>query len=226
VLSKEIDGDTLRSTDKTVYIIGPLKLQNEMMASLIEEETGIECLIFEGVGDIPGLDEEESGQQKLILWDCLGKDPEVCFAQLEQCDRKLLERIFVAFFNVSPNIQFAEEAVARGVRGFFYEQDPFEKLPKGIKAIFEGELWVSRKILTKFFMENKRENRISSGKKSLLTSREIEIMAMISIGAKNEEIADKLFISPNTVKTHIYNIFKKIDVPNRLQAALWAAKHL
>jgi DNA-binding CsgD family transcriptional regulator len=49
---------------------------------------------------------------------------------------------------------------------------------------------------------------------------------MISVGAKNEEIADKLFISPNTVKTHIYNIFKKIDVPNRLQAALWAAKHL
>ena len=61
---------------------------------------------------------------------------------------------------------------------------------------------------------------------AMLTSREMEILAMISMGAKNEEIAEKLCISPNTVKTHIYNIFKKIGVPNRLQAALWAAKNL
>jgi DNA-binding CsgD family transcriptional regulator len=71
--------------------------------------------------------------------------------------------------------------------------------------------------------------------------REIEILSMVAFGAKNEQIADKLFISPNTVKTHVYNIFKispntvkthvynifkKISVPNRLQAALWAAKNL
>lgn len=226
MLSKEIDVDTLRLTEKLVYIIGPLKLQNEMMASLIEEETEIKCLIVEDVVHIPGLDDKEIGQHRLILWDCLGKDPELCFTELEQFDRKILDHTFVAFFNVSPSVPFAEEAVARGVRGFFYDQDPFEKLPKGVRAIFEGELWVSREILTKFFLETRRENRISKSKESLLTSREIEIMAMISIGAKNDEIADKLFISPNTVKTHIYNIFKKIDVPNRLQAALWAAKHL
>ena len=61
---------------------------------------------------------------------------------------------------------------------------------------------------------------------SILTPREIEILSLVAIGAKNEEIAEKLYISSNTVKTHIYNIFKKIDVPNRLQAALWAAKNL
>jgi LuxR family transcriptional regulator of csgAB operon len=59
-----------------------------------------------------------------------------------------------------------------------------------------------------------------------LTPREVEILAMVAVGAKNEEIAEKLHISPHTVKTHIYNIFKKIDVPNRLQAALWAASNL
>ena len=56
--------------------------------------------------------------------------------------------------------------------------------------------------------------------------REIEILGLISTGATNADIADKLIISQHTVKTHIYNIFQKIGVPNRLQAALWAGKHL
>ena len=59
-----------------------------------------------------------------------------------------------------------------------------------------------------------------------LTPRELEILALVSIGANNEAIAEKLFVSPHTVKTHLYHIFKKINVPSRLQAALWAAKHL
>ncbi len=212
--------------EKLIYIIGALKLQNEMMASLIERDTDIKCLVVEDVGHVLGLDDNEIGQHKLILWDCLGKDPEICLAELEQVDRTALNRYLVALFNVSPGLQFEKKAVARGVRGFFYEQDPFERLSKGVRAIFDGELWISRKILTNYILEKGREDRIPNTEESLLTSRETEILTMISVGAKNEEIADELFISPNTVKTHIYNIFKKIDVPNRLQAALWAAKNL
>ncbi len=64
------------------------------------------------------------------------------------------------------------------------------------------------------------------GSDSLLTKREKEIIRQISAGASNCQIADRLFISPHTVKTHLYNIFQKIDVKGRLQAALWAAKYL
>ena len=62
--------------------------------------------------------------------------------------------------------------------------------------------------------------------KDLLTQREIEILSLIAVGAKNEDIAEKLFISTHAVKRHIHNILKKINVANRLQAALWAAKNL
>ena len=66
----------------------------------------------------------------------------------------------------------------------------------------------------------------SSTKSTILTPRQTEILALVAVGATNEQIADKLCISPQTVKSHLYNIFKKINVPNRVQAALWAAKHL
>ena len=116
--------------------------------------------------------------------------------------------------------------MALGVKGVFYDQDPIERFAKGVSAVFNGELWVSREILTKYVMRNREEESISRQEEALLTTREVEILTMISAGAKNEEIAEKLHISPHTVKTHIYNIFKKINVPNRLQAALWAASHL
>ena len=80
--------------------------------------------------------------------------------------------------------------------------------------------------MTKCILEVKGHNSNSKKDLSTLTRREIEILSMLAVGATNEEIAEALFISPNTVKTHIYNIFKKIHVPNRLQAALWAAKNL
>lgn len=61
---------------------------------------------------------------------------------------------------------------------------------------------------------------------SSLTQREREILDLIAAGFSNKKIAAELFISPHTVKTHLHNIFKKINVKRRLQAALWAAQNL
>ena len=97
---------------------------------------------------------------------------------------------------------------------------------KGISAIFGHEVWVSREILLRSAMGGKRKKRAAIQEKTGLSVREIEILVLLSSGMQNEEIAQKLFISPNTVKTHLYNIFKKINVPNRLQATLWVAKNL
>ena len=97
--------------------------------------------------------------------------------------------------------------------------------------ILNGELWVSRDVLSKYVLED-RDYYPSYDMKSIkraeqkLTKREQEILAMVSVGARNDEIADSLCISRHTVKTHLYNVFKKIHVADRLQAALWAAKEL
>ena len=61
---------------------------------------------------------------------------------------------------------------------------------------------------------------------SRLTEREKQVLGCMTSGYTGKAIADRLEVSVHTVKTHIYNIYKKINVTNRLQASLWAAKYL
>lgn len=74
--------------------------------------------------------------------------------------------------------------------------------------------------------EYEAEKKNIPSQNAQLTPREREILEQIARGASNRQIAEGLYISPHTVKTHLHNIFQKIDVTGRLQAALWAAKHL
>lgn len=61
---------------------------------------------------------------------------------------------------------------------------------------------------------------------TLLTVREQEIIRYLMTGASNTEIADSLFVSEHTIKSHLYNVFKKLNVKNRLQAVSWAKEYL
>ncbi|TOG57194.1 helix-turn-helix transcriptional regulator, partial [Vibrio parahaemolyticus] len=59
-----------------------------------------------------------------------------------------------------------------------------------------------------------------------LTRREIQVLKMLKEGGSNMEIADSLFISEHTIKSHLYNIFRKLEVKNRTQATSWAKRNL
>lgn len=222
---KRNDGDLDPLKDRSIYIVGPGKLQNELMTFFLDQQAGMKCRT---VPDLRGNEGgyEDVGPLGLILLDCQGKSLKDLLAELERYGQNPLTGVYLALFNVDPDMGIEQEALDRGARGFFYEQDPLDRFPKGVDTILDGELWVSREIMSKYILKRKRQNSLPRSASTRLTRREIEILAMVAVGAKNEEIAQKLCISPHTVKTHIYNIFKKIDVPNRLQAALWAANNL
>jgi DNA-binding NarL/FixJ family response regulator len=215
--------ETGRLADKTIYIIGHNRLQGELLAFYLEKKADARCIMNK---DVSGLLKDKSSQPALILIECPGTDTEQCVNDLQLDKRELTENNPVALFNVTQGHGIEEAAIARGIKGIFYNQDPLSHFQKGISAIYKGELLVSREVLTKYILEDRESNKTDYQDDKLLTQREVEILSMVSVGTKNEDIAEKLNISPNTVKTHIYNIFKKINVPNRLQAALWAAKNL
>jgi len=220
------DEDRGACNGKLVYIIGPRSLQNDLLAFFLEQKTGATCVTGEDFSPVRVDAQAAPEQRPLVLLDCHGKDLEGIWGDIESGGRDILSEAYVALFNLDPELKVEEEAVIRNIRGFFYEPDSQEPLLKGVRAIFEGEFWVSRAIMSKCIGQRREQDVIAPGAVTRLTSRETEILAMVAVGIKNEEIADRLCISPHTVKTHIYNIFKKISVPNRLQAALWAAKHL
>ena len=210
------------STSKhMIYIIGPRKLQNEVLASYLEKELEAECTVTMGAYDTP----TTNGRACLILLDTPEKDLDKYFMGFESASRKTLNGHSIAFFNVKQGLGIEDKAISWGIRGFFYEQDSSVQFVKGISAMFKGELWYPRDVMTKYIL-SRRDNNNHRKDVVILTQRELEVLTMIISGTKNEDIADSMCISAHTVKTHIYNIFRKINVPNRLQAALWAAKNL
>jgi two-component system response regulator DegU len=118
-----------------------------------------------------------------------------------------------------------------GVQGFFLHALGNEQLIKCIRVVDRGEFWLDAEMTTRILKEcikeftNKKDiltslTHLSSAKLDMLSSREMEILALISKSMTNEEIADKLFISSKTVKTHLRNIFEKAGIRNRVEAAL------
>jgi len=213
-------------TNGIIYIICPRKLQNELMASFLEREIAAKCLLGKDICDIRFPDDANCKEQpKLVLLDCHGKDPKSLLVALGSYDIKKSFRNYVALFNICHGLGIEKKCVQQGVRGIFYDDDSLPQFLKGVRAILNGQLWLSRKIMTKCILSKNRGGR-SETDSSILTPRESEILARVAVGATNGEIAERLYISSHTVKTHLYNIYKKINVPNRFQAALWAAKNL
>jgi DNA-binding NarL/FixJ family response regulator len=210
---------------RQIIILGPENLQNELLAYVLQKEIGGRCRIVEEIEDLAEkLDAEV--EKRLLLVDCSGRNIKKTLEELNQCAWKSEMPITLALFSLQHGRGIEQNALQFGVRGFFYQHEKLPLIMKGVDTLFRGEIWLSREILVAVATNNTRKRPPIVESKAGLTSREMEILALVSVGANNEEIADKLFISPHTVKTHLYHIFKKISVPSRLQAALWAAKHL
>ena len=209
-------------TNGMIYIVGPRRLQNELMASCLERETGAKCLLGEDLCHVSSCNR----LPKLVLWDCQERHPERVLLALRSSGIQKSCQDCVVLFNISHGLGIEEKCVWQGVRGFFYEHDSLPQFLKGLRAILNGQLWLSRELVTRCILENRDRDIRSKTDTPILTQRETEIIAPLAVGATNKEIADKLCISPHTVRTHLYNIYKKLSVPNRLQASLWAARNL
>jgi two-component system NarL family response regulator len=118
------------------------------------------------------------------------------------------------------------KALKAGAKGYMSKDASVPDLIKAIQAVQRGELWVQRRLLSRFFDEeaeaDPRGNRQHETTEEDLSPREQEVLRCLVSGCTNKEIAEQLFISEKTVKTHLNNIFRKLRVTRRLHAILYA----
>jgi DNA-binding NarL/FixJ family response regulator len=211
--------------ETVVHIVGPNKLQNGLLNSFLAKEAGLKCTCGP-MPELTNMRDTEGAQTCLVMLDCMGIDRVKLWTKLGIEPNSTTSHCPVVLFNVEPDHEIEKEAMDRGVRGVFYDSEPPDRFPKGIRAVLNGELWYSREALSKCILEARLPVKLSTGPAAALTRREKEILIKIASGTGNKEIAVDLCISPYTVKTHIYNIYKKINVTNRLQAMLWSRTSL
>ncbi|GAI20124.1 unnamed protein product, partial [marine sediment metagenome] len=120
-------------------------------------------------------------------------------------------------------------AIKFGARGYILKNTEPEELIHAILHIAQGGVIVSPLMATKLLTEFKDlsagvERESIQGTEADLSPREGEVLQLVAQGASNKKIADSLFISENTVKTHLRNIMEKLHLVNRSQAAAYAVE--
>jgi DNA-binding NarL/FixJ family response regulator len=123
--------------------------------------------------------------------------------------------------------EYVFEGLRAGAVGYLLKDVPSERLAEAIRAAAQGEAFihpsVTRKVVAEFTRLTERERvRREQPLAEPLSQRELEVLALLAEGLSNQEIADRLYIAPGTVKNHVSNILSKLNARDRTQAILQA----
>ena len=116
-------------------------------------------------------------------------------------------------------------AMRLGARGVVLKQSASDLLIKSIRKVAGGEIWLDKRMTSEVMKAFAKSTETGRREKPLLSDREKEIVQLVAQGYRNREIGEKLFISEQTVKNHLHNIFDKLGVSDRLELALYAIHH-
>lgn len=130
----------------------------------------------------------------------------------------------VLILTVHNEVDYLIKAVDIGVDGYLLKNSGSAELIKGINAVLNGESYIQPDLIpmlnARLISKNDSQEKIEN-----LTKRELEVLRLVAIGMFNKEIGEQMNISERTVKNHISSIFKKINVADRTQAAVFAIKN-
>lgn len=180
---------------------------------------------------------------KTVSIDCINKEPdgivlldarkqEVDQHGIPKCSGEISRKHQLALFMIEKGAVNEYICVQMGVKAAFYADIETDQFLKGLRCLKNGEWWFSRKVLSQTLatlfenMPDALPQAIASTPLTdQLTKREKTIIRLVCQGAKNQEVADELNISPHTVKTHLYSIFRKTSSRNRVELLNWAKQH-
>ena len=204
-----------------VMITDDHKMIREGLKQLLELEGDLK-VIEEAENGLDCLEKLKANKPDILLLDI--NMPKMNGIQtLEVIKEKKID-IKVLILTVHGEVEYLLKAVDIGVDGYILKDADSAELRKAIFTVIEGNNYIQSDLIP--LLNSKMITRdIDNEKIKLLTKRELEILIHLSSGMFNKEIADKLHISERTVKNHVSSIFKKIEVSDRTQAAVFAIRN-
>jgi len=134
-------------------------------------------------------------------------------------------RSVVVMLTTYDNPTYMARAVAGGAAGYLLKGIELDALLIALRAVTGGEMLLQRKDLTRALRDLSPEPAGAEDLIEPLTAREEEVLRLVATGLPNREIGSILFVAESTVKTHVEHIIGKLGVSDRVQAAVWAARH-
>jgi DNA-binding NarL/FixJ family response regulator len=210
---------------------------DELRVLLVDDHdlfrSGLRGLLEEQGLNVVG--EAENGQQALRLVPELAPDVVIMDLKMPgltgvEATRKIssvapLARVVV--LTISAEDDDVMNAVMAGACGYLLKDSSIDQLIAGIRAAANGESLISPQIasrLLQWFRSQAADTDAATQIKTELSERELDVLRLIAMGKDNADIARELFISPKTVKNHISNILMKLQIENRIQAAVYAVR--
>ena len=132
------------------------------------------------------------------------------------------EKQKILMLTIHNEVEYLLRAVELGANGYVLKDSESEVLKKAIHTVYRGETYIEPTLTPEMKERMKRDKSTTS---EPLTNREVDVLKLVAEGLFNKEIACRLNISEKTVKNHVSNIFKKIGVSDRTQAAVYAIRN-
>jgi two-component system NarL family response regulator len=131
----------------------------------------------------------------------------------------------IVFLTMSEEDEDLFTAVRSGAKGYLLKNMRPSKLVSSLRSVQQGESALSRSMTLRLMEELARTKESPRAADATLTRREMEVLQELAIGKSNQEIAQKLFISENTVKYHVHSILEKLQLSDRRDVAAYAREH-
>ncbi|MGF1698513.1 LuxR C-terminal-related transcriptional regulator [Vibrio lamellibrachiae] len=216
----------IKKVYETITLITENSLQSSLLKDALEKllDTDIDVISINTLSESLFLKGRHVSELVIIDMSVCTKDKIEIYGT---CRENYFPNSVEALINCDKSCQYSDLVHWTNLVGVFYNIDDINLLAQGLDKILHGELWLSRKLAQEYILHYRKSASFkTSNSYSKLTKREQQIIKLLGNGDTNVEIADKLFVSENTVKTHLHNVFKKINVKNRLQALIWARENI
>jgi two-component system, NarL family, nitrate/nitrite response regulator NarL len=214
-----------------VLVIDDQNLFRDGIANLLNSQQGIEVVgCADNIGSAVDAIRKLTADIALVGWPATSANCHKVFGAIQES--KLPTRV-IMLVNDDVKEDFLD-AVKQGCCGIVPRQTSTELLIKSIRRVHAGEFWLDRMTTADVIRRLARKPATNSNQGArlglreqggALSGREREIVILVAQGFKNREMAERMFISEQTVKNHLHNIFDKLGVSDRLELALYAIHH-